>query len=484
MRIGNCRVSHHVVRRVAGLVALFCVAVVLLDRNQTSPYDFAPWQRRIVNAGSFVTASFTIAPASCGTYARALQVRADADNRLIDGSAFDQAFTISSASLDVPILMYHKVENTTAPCSEYWVTESLFERQMAALHAYGYTTVSLQDFLDYRDGVAAAPQHPVILTFDDGYQNLDTVVRPVLANEGFVATAFLPTNYIGTSTRSTNSWDVPEAHCPANMLLWSDTALHTSGFTVGSHTLSHPDLLSIPTAQAQQEIANSKTEIENRLGSQVYFFSYPYGEGYSDPTLRRYLREAGYRAAVGVQPGIANTGTSNVWGLPRVMIGEINSTMLDPAHPNRLFMRRVDPAFPVPLPTLNSVAYAYHNGAPVAQIYSGYPFDVVVTLNNNGDASDLRVTLNLDDNAAHAHAPYYEQTLTGNLTHGETRAFRFTVTVPAEKALGQHYYAIGVYDRHDVLTFALTGWQNAFQVLAPTTPMLWPLYLPIIIEGD
>jgi hypothetical protein len=128
---------------------------------------------------------------------------------------------VRAPDVDVPILMYHKVTDTATPCDEWTITKDLFEKQMHALSAYGYDTVSLQDFLDYRDGSATPPDHPVILTFDDGYQNLYTEVRPVLNSYGFMGTGFLITDYMGTSVRQAKSFDSRDPDCIMPVMLWS-----------------------------------------------------------------------------------------------------------------------------------------------------------------------------------------------------------------------------------------------------------------------
>jgi hypothetical protein len=66
--------------------------------------------------------------------------------------------------ISIPVLMYHYLVDADTPPTEYYVTMDLFGQQMAAQSAYGYETVTLEDFMNIRSGVATPPAHPVIPT--------------------------------------------------------------------------------------------------------------------------------------------------------------------------------------------------------------------------------------------------------------------------------------------------------------------------------
>jgi|GEM_PF-1335862 len=386
--------------------------------------------------------------------------------------------TSPTAGKDVPILMYHSITNTSAPCSVWTITRATFASQMAALKAYGYTTVSLQDYMNYRNGTATPPERPVILTFDDGYQDLDTVVRPVLESLGFVGTAFLPTDYIGDDVRQMYMWDPAEVQaCPKTLLLWSDQALHSSTFSVQSHSLSHPMLTAVSGLQAQREIAESKTVIENHLGIPVRFFAYPYGDGADSDMLWRMLQNAGYLGAVAaVTDGIANTATSNVWSLPRLMIGEWNSVVLDSGRPNDFFMRRVDPRFPLPLIDNISVTAYDMSGQRRGNVQPGERIHLVVSAHNSGSPADIIASLSLADDTDPATPPAYDSHLVSqeqerivSFTTGSTQTFDFYWTVPLTSTPGPYYYALTFHDAHYLLIYKSVAWGPTF-VVRPTTP--------------
>ena len=54
--------------------------------------------------------------------------------------------------------------------------------------------------------------------------------------------------------------------------------MSVDGMDFGAHTLSHPNLSELPLKQAEKEIIEAKTIIQNQLGKEIRFFSYPYGK--------------------------------------------------------------------------------------------------------------------------------------------------------------------------------------------------------------
>jgi len=367
--------------------------------------------------------------------------------------------------VDVPILMYHKVGPTAH--TVWWVTADLFARQMDALLAYGYKTVTLQDYINHREGLASLPDHPVIITFDDGYQNLYTEAYPILKERGMTATAFIPTSKIAESAeeRKDNSWDAPEAPYPANHLIWEEVqALYEAGFAIESHTVSHPLLEQISKNWVERELVDSRKELQDRLGHDVYFLCYPYSSGAYDAEIQSQVSEAGYRAAVAAYPdGVANTATSNIWSLPRMTVSEDHSVVVNPERPDDFFMRRVDPDFPVPIITIDQAAYQGEGGATGEVFHPGDTVTIAVTTSNDGDPANVQATLRLDDDADHSTF-YYEETLAGSIERGETETFEFVVTLPGDVSPGPHYRLLAFQDDYLVLWFLLSDWEEAFAV--------------------
>jgi peptidoglycan/xylan/chitin deacetylase (PgdA/CDA1 family) len=111
---------------------------------------------------------------------------------------------------------------------------------------------------------------------------------------------------------------------PECMLTWEAVAeMDRLGMTIGSHTLTHPNLPSAGAADAWREIYLSKVRLERELGKPVTMFSYPNGgaEQYVTSDVATLVRKAGYEAATTSRNAFAGP-RSDVYALERVQVHE------------------------------------------------------------------------------------------------------------------------------------------------------------------
>lgn len=106
---------------------------------------------------------------------------------------------------------------------------------------------------------------------------------------------------------------------PALMMRPEQVArLAASGMDVGAHTVSHPILARVSPAQARNEIADSKAELESIIGRRVALFAYPNGVPRRDYTAEHVelVRAAGFDGAVSTAWGVARPD-ADLFQLPR-----------------------------------------------------------------------------------------------------------------------------------------------------------------------
>jgi peptidoglycan/xylan/chitin deacetylase (PgdA/CDA1 family) len=111
---------------------------------------------------------------------------------------------------------------------------------------------------------------------------------------------------------------------PTCMLTWAQVAeMRRLGMTIGSHTLTHPNLPNAGSEDARREIAESKARLEEAIGEPVTMFAYPNGgaERYMTPETARLVREAGFEAAATSRNAFAGPG-SDLYALERVQVQE------------------------------------------------------------------------------------------------------------------------------------------------------------------
>jgi peptidoglycan/xylan/chitin deacetylase (PgdA/CDA1 family) len=103
----------------------------------------------------------------------------------------------------------------------------------------------------------------VSINFDDGWSNQYTNALPLLNKYGEHATFFIISGELQDQ--------------PDYMSTTQIKGLITAGDEVGSHTITHPDLTTLTTAQAQNEMQQSQTTLQNTFGIPITDFAYPYG---------------------------------------------------------------------------------------------------------------------------------------------------------------------------------------------------------------
>jgi len=83
-------------------------------------------------------------------------------------------------SRTLPVVMYHHVLRDTSRAGKYVLPEGMLREDLAFLQQNGYTSVTVGDVLAFVKGEKELPEKIVMLTFDDGYQSMETYVLPLL----------------------------------------------------------------------------------------------------------------------------------------------------------------------------------------------------------------------------------------------------------------------------------------------------------------
>lgn len=211
----------------------------------------------------------------------------------------------------IPILMYHQVAEIPRRLDPLGlaVPPDQFLDQMSYLARRSYRCLSLAEAVDYlcRDG--RTPERSVVITFDDGYQSVFSHACPILEKFGFTASIFLVAGRMGGKS----NWEGQD-EARAELLMSDEEArdLARRGFTLGSHTFSHPRLTQLSDEAAFEEIMGSRLLLQDVLGQPVAFFSYPYSD--VDARLEGMVEKAGYTAACGGYYGPCST--FNLWRIP------------------------------------------------------------------------------------------------------------------------------------------------------------------------
>ena len=274
------------------------------------------------------------------------------------------------------ILTYHRV----CPQRDSLVAGNAhaagFARQMQVL-ARGFRVLPLAEAAE-RLQAGTLPARAVCISFDDGYADNADVAAPILARYGLPATFFIATGFLdggrmwndtiietvraargpaidlgglglgrvpldGIAARAaaiegligTCKYLEPDARAarvdaiaaaagvdpPRDLMMRSEQvrALHDAGMEIGAHTVRHPILSSISTAESEHEIVASRDRLSAIIGGPVRSFAYPNGKPGVDYRREHVeaVRRAGFTVAVSTVWGAAGV-KDDPWQLPRV----------------------------------------------------------------------------------------------------------------------------------------------------------------------
>ncbi len=203
----------------------------------------------------------------------------------------------------IPILMFHEVlPDDTAALPPYAVTRSGLRAVLTDFASRGYSAGTLDDVI-HRQGFAQNGGTPtpkgkqVVVTFDDGTRDFLDNALPILQETGFTATLFIVAGMVGGK----RTWHALPGQPNLDQVPLMDAdelrMLHNRGFTIGSHSVSHPRLNTLPDKDAGEELTRSRGILAEMIGQPIKWFAYPYLA--ASETTKKLANESGYWGACG-----------------------------------------------------------------------------------------------------------------------------------------------------------------------------------------
>ena len=208
------------------------------------------------------------------------------------------------------ILLYHRIVDASAIGDDpFAVTPEMFDAQVRWLAAR-FQLVTVAELL--AESAPAGERPAAAITFDDGYACTRAQALPVLLRHRARATVFIDTARLNTGGETLSDRDV--------------RALAQSGMEIGSHTVTHPNLLELDDAALEREVRDSRTRLIELSGQPVAGFAAPFGR--YDARVTRAVQDTGYRYACTCRQHDTNHPQGDPYQLTRL---EINAS----DHPAR-----------------------------------------------------------------------------------------------------------------------------------------------------
>lgn len=182
----------------------------------------------------------------------------------------------------LPVLMYHGIHDDEHGPGIYnplySLTVEAFAGHLDWLAAHGFRTRLLAD--------PERTPRDVVITFDDGDASAAAVAMPMLLERGMVAEFCITSDFVGG---------------PGSVTREEVRALAASGMGIQSHGRTHRSLSTLTDGELAEELASSRSALEEWSGRPVVGLSVPGGR--AGAREERFARDAGYRILMNSVPG-------------------------------------------------------------------------------------------------------------------------------------------------------------------------------------
>lgn len=142
------------------------------------------------------------------------------------------------------------------------------------------------EFINFEDAVSRITKRDiprdkclVAFTWDDGFEECYTKIRPVLNSWNLKAAFFLNPNFIDGNLQYRENFKRNIVFTSKDPMSWEMIkTLQSEGHTIGAHTLDH---LSLNTSDIQflnHQVDGSKRRLEEMLNIEVKHFAFPFGQ--------------------------------------------------------------------------------------------------------------------------------------------------------------------------------------------------------------
>ncbi|WP_394202628.1 polysaccharide deacetylase family protein [Shewanella waksmanii] len=219
---------------------------------------------------------------------------------------------VSFSSHGAVILQYHHVATDTPAITS--VTPEQFREQMEYLKQNQFVVKPLSEVLNSIKAGKALADKTVVITFDDGYNNIADTAHPILKEYGFPYTIFIAIEPIEKQYSEMMSWDTLKR-------------LAKEGAEIANHSWAHEHLVrkladesdSQWLARIEQSILDTEAAIVDNIGHNFKMLAYPYGEYNS--AIEQLLQRHGY-VGLGQQSGAVGAYT-NMTAIPRFPVAGV-----------------------------------------------------------------------------------------------------------------------------------------------------------------
>lgn len=211
-------------------------------------------------------------------------------------------------SIELPIIMYHGITDQASKVDTYMISASDFESDLEWLTKNGYTTILPSQLIAYVEKGEKLPEKPVMITFDDGYENNYTLAFPILKKHG--AKALISVIGMASDIESQSQYK----NQTTSNLTWEEIKhMAESGLVeIGNHTYALHNIdqfrkgADIGKGESYEDyektlsddLTLNQKKIAKAAGNEPLVFAWPYGTYPSDNSADTILKKLGFKMSL------------------------------------------------------------------------------------------------------------------------------------------------------------------------------------------
>lgn len=206
---------------------------------------------------------------------------------------------IENSGVRIPILSYSLINDSGEPLS---LSKATFESHIKWLNDNGFTFLSAKEAYEMITTGNNVPKRPVVISFEDGYDDVFVNAYPILQKYDAKATVFISSDNINE-----------ESYLNESMM----KTMHENGISFQGHSKDNKKLQLLNYDEQYQYLKESKERIEGILNNKVEILMYPYGS-YDEDTIA-VMDKLGYKMGIGNRYGYAREG-NGIYNVRRIKI--------------------------------------------------------------------------------------------------------------------------------------------------------------------
>lgn len=155
--------------------------------------------------------------------------------------------------MKIPVTMCHGTSDT--------LPLERFTQYFAIAAELGFTSINYDDLERARADLSTLPEHPIMFDFDHPVRSIHDQILPLMTERGYTGNIFIQTQPM-EELYATDAHKSPDRE----HMTWEEiAALHESGWQIGAHTHTHPNLSDLsqsdPTGRAIRDEMQTNDDI-------------------------------------------------------------------------------------------------------------------------------------------------------------------------------------------------------------------------------